>query len=333
MIKSDVLYIDRNLRIKQPKEQSFLIGRPAKHIGSQSVPRLRESSSLRLFVCLHVICLLSIQSVGASRCDNDGRYYFYDEHLETCLRCIDVCADPERWGTTFECRTYCPNWPHSTSTSPRMITTSAPHSTETLDNGLKSPVNADGPSYGVTIGVSCALLLILMVEAVAVVCYIIWNKSAKKKRENHMDNPQSTTCQPLKSVQATGIPESPAAEEAEGNFRRESFVFATDLNTSTVSINVWPGAEDFFRNFHVREENDFRGIPAGENASRVSEFNRNIEVKVLAEPQNISSDEPSETDSYMTALEFVGTSASIEVKDLEKEMIPEQKLQLIEELN
>ncbi|ELU02335.1 hypothetical protein CAPTEDRAFT_219163 [Capitella teleta] len=213
-----------------------------------------------------------------------------------------------------------------------MITTSAPNSTETLDNGLISPVNADGLSYGVTIGVSFALLLILMVVAVAVVCYIIWNKSAKKKRENHMDNPQSTTCGPLESLQATGIPESPAAKEAEGNFRRESFVFATDLNTSTVSINVWPGAEEFFRNFHVREEYDFRGIPAGENASRVSEFNRNIEVKVLAEPQNISSDEPSETDPCLAELAFGGTSASIEVKDLEKEMLAKQKLQLIEEL-
>ncbi|ELU11943.1 hypothetical protein CAPTEDRAFT_213862 [Capitella teleta] len=129
----------------------------------------------------------------------------------------------------------------STSTSPRMITASAPHSIETLDNGLISPVNADGPPYGVTIGVSCALLLILMVVAVAVVCYIIWNKSAKKKRENHTDNPHSKNCQPLESLligQATGILESSAVKEAEGNFRRESFVFTTDLNTSTVSINV-----------------------------------------------------------------------------------------------
>ncbi|ELU10371.1 hypothetical protein CAPTEDRAFT_195922, partial [Capitella teleta] len=265
-------------------------------------------ASLYISTCRHAcICsLLSLPTTDAtSVCPDEGRYYYYDDVVGLCQECANICINSEKWGTTPDCRTHCPDWPHSTSTSPRMITASAPHSTETLDNGLISPVNAEGPSYGVTIGViigvTIGVVFVVVPIIIAVIVLVRYkrNKSAKKKRENHTDSPHLTKRQSQESVpteQATGIPESSLIKEAEGNFRRESFVFATDLNTSTVSINVWPGAEDFFRNFHVREEYDFRGIPAGENASRVSEFNRNIEVKVLAEPQNISSDEPSETD-------------------------------------
>ncbi|ELT89033.1 hypothetical protein CAPTEDRAFT_201651 [Capitella teleta] len=333
MIKSDVEYIDRNLCTEQPKEQSFLIGRPAKHSGSQSVPRLRGSSSLRLSVCLHVISLLCVPSVGASSCVDEGTYCYncYYDDVIGCQDCASVCADAEKWGTTFECQTYCPggqtdlqrtfkyyflnfllpDWPHSASTSPRMITASAPHSTETPD--------VDGQLYVVAIAVVVIAIHVLFVMAAIgfVVCYKR-EESTMKNRENHPENPHSTKCQPLENVLTE--PESSAIEEAEGNSRRESFVFATDLNTSTVSIDVWPGAEEFFRNFHVREEYDFRGIPAGENASHVSQFNSTIEVKVLAEAQNISSDEASEIDPCMAEMAFGGTNASIEVKDLEKEM-------------